>query len=429
MLSRSRLIHYASLGAAAVAVFCIATWVALNAIEAVPVPPVPPSKADVTFDPKGDVRSHPLFNTLRTLTRGNVMAGMLGKQNPFLGGSGSAEALKQSARTLGTIQEVSLGGGRVVAISRGSQAGITVLAQQPSGAYEVWRFTRDGTSQSVGSWSVTSGDAGITPVAVQEDRNGTVWLLSSTGRIGSLQSDGRPLWGSVPVEGIQAPVSASQAAFELDGAGRMWFTDGQSVFVGNGIGFQRIDLEAQLTSSNRQALGVSEGAPLSADITAPRRLQALADGRIAVLTARLTAAFPLNLQGAAEVVVPRGGVVAMEPNGALWSTVRNTTGEVTEWVRTAQGSAQSFTSLVVLPKQAANTARLAAGGSESVYAVDYTPGASVLWSTREGTWVASVLSPEGAQPQDQVERIVVDQEEGVWAILAQRGLLLIHPSE
>jgi hypothetical protein len=429
MISRSRLIHYVSLAVAAAVVFAIAAWVALNAIEAVPMPPVPPSKADVTFNPQVDVRNHPLFNTLRTLTRGKVMAGVLGKVNPFLGGSGSAEALQQSARKLGTIEEVSLGGGTAIAIASGAETGMVALVRKGQAGYEVWRFTRDGNAQSLGNWSVEGNDPSITPVALQEDRNGDVWLLSAGGRIGSLQSDGRPLWGSVAIDGIQTAIAAPQAMFALDGAGRMWMTDGRSLFVGNGIGFQRIDLAAQLSSADRQALGVAEGQVVPEAFTIPRRIQTLADGRIAILTSRFIATFPLNLQGAAAVTVAEGNVVAVEPEGALWSVTRDASGAVTAWTRSVQGQSQSMTNLVVLPKQAGNTPALATIGNGTLYAFDYAQEGSVLWRVQDGVWVVGVLSPEGPQPQDRVEYVVADREGAVWALLAQRGVLLLQPSE
>lgn len=428
MPSRSRIVQYTALTVTAVAVFLIAAWVALNAIEPVPAPPVPPSKGQVSFDPRVDVRNHPLFSTLQTLTRGKVLAGALGKQNPFLNGDGGIAALEESARTLGTIQEVSLNGGALIAVSRGSEKGVTALVRGSQGNYEVHRFYGDGTSEEVGNWTAPS-DPSIAPIALQEDRSKKVWLLSAGGRVGSLQSDGKPLWGSVALEGIQPALTPNQVSFALDGAGRMWFTDGAFVFVGNGIGFQRIDLAAQLSAENRQALGVGEDGVLSLEARTPRRLQMLADGRIAVLTDRFMTTFPLNLQGLAQVTVAEGTIVAVEPDGTLWSVTRNADGTVTKWTRASAEGTREFTDAVVLPKQAGSSPRLAAVDGGTLYALDYAPDAAVLWSTREGIWAASVLSPQGPQPQDRVEWVVADRDGSVWAVLAQRGLLRIQPSQ
>lgn len=427
--SRSHILHRIVLLISAVGVLAIAWWVGSRAIEPVPPPPIPPPKASVSFDPRVDVRTHPLFNTLQALYRGQLDAGIVGRANPFLGATGGLEALQEGGVSLGTIEEVALGGTRVIAASKGAEHGIVVLLQSSANerAYEIRRLTVNGAPQGLGSWVADAG--ALTPIALQEDRAGVIWVLSTDGRVGSIQNDGRPLWGSLPLDGVRQSIGVGDASFALDGAGRLWLTDGESVFVGNGTGFERIDLAAQLSAAHRQALGVSAEGDLPSNLRRPQRLQMMADGRVAVLTERFAATFPLNLQGSAEILVAPASAVVLEPlTGALWSVERNNAGEATRWIRSVTNGSRDFTDLVVLPKQAGVTPSLAAVDTGVLYALDYAPQGTILWSILDDTWVASVLAAEGPQPQDRAVQLIPDRDGGVWVLLSQRGLLLARPS-
>jgi hypothetical protein len=89
---------------------------------------------------------------------------------------------------------------------------------------------------------------------------------------------------------------------------------------------------------------------------------------------------------------------------------------------------REHTDLLLLPKQAAATPALAAADLTTLYALDYVPGSTILWSVSKEAWVAHVLSPKGGQPQDRAERLIVDRDGAVWTVMAQRGLLLARPS-
>jgi hypothetical protein len=431
MTSRSRLVHHIVLVLAAVGVLGVAWWVGSRLIEPVPPAPVPPSKASVSFDPRVDVRTKPLFNTLQTLFRGELDPGIVGRLNPFVGTEGGLEAIQEGANALGTIEEISLGGAKIISVTKGAERGVIALLRLPGAAraYEVRRLMAEETAQGLGSWSLEANGATFEPIAAQEDRSGKVWLVSANGHIGSIQADGKPLWGSVPLTGIRSNIGTDEALFALDGAGRLWLTDGDSVFVGNGVGFERIDLSAQLSGANRQSISAPAEGEIPLALRQPRRIEMLNDGRVAVITDRFVALFPLNLQGGADVIIAQGTAIVMEPvTGALWSVMRGGNGAVGQWVRTLGTATQSNSNLVVLPKQAGLTPALAAEDTGILYALDYAPAGSVLWSIRDGGWVANVVAPQGTQPQDQAVRLVPDRNGAVWAVLSQRGLLLARPS-
>ncbi len=434
MNKRSPLIHRLVLVLSALVALGAAAWAGLRAFEPVPIPPVPASKPSVTFDPRADIRTNPLFATLQAVVRGEIQIGALGRTNPFAApGTGSSSVPSSDASaTRGSVQEIPLEGAQAFAFAPATNGGILALVggSTASGvpSYEIRFITPDATPTVVGRWNAPGGTTEghpLTPVALRQSSEGRIWLLSLGGFVGSLQSDGSVSWSN---QSLLPPFATSGIpgldGFVIDDIGRLWvITDGAQVFVGNGTGFQAIDLAAQLSDQDRVALAArasTEGAP--ADHA--WRLQTLSDGRIAVIAPGFGAVFMLSLQGKAQVTrVPDGAqAVAFGPDGSLWSLgpdggLLRQTGSVT----------QAYTDVRVLPKQAMVNALLAASSRESLYALDYAPTGTVLWHAQGDDWVAQVIPPQGAQPQDQVERVTVDGQGMVWALLRQRGLLLIRP--
>lgn len=89
-----------------VACLVAAFWVALQALEPVPVPPLPPAKAQVKFDPKVDVSNNAMFKRLEPLGPGAIEAGTLGRVNPFAPVIPASAATGTSATTTTTLPEL-----------------------------------------------------------------------------------------------------------------------------------------------------------------------------------------------------------------------------------------------------------------------------------------------------------------------------------
>lgn len=428
MSKRSPLIHRLVLVLSALAALGAAAWAGLRAFEPVPIPPVPPPRPAVTFDPRADIRGNPLFGTLQAVIRGEIDIGQIGRSNPFASPSTETPSSPDAAAARGSVEEVSLGGAQVFALAPAVEGGVLALVggQTANGAqtYEIRRFAPDTEPATVGRWNAPpagsdpSTPAPLTPVAVRQSGDGKIWLFSVDGRVGTLQSDGRPVWGPQPI------LPALSGAGDLDGVlvddiGRLWVTDGAQLFVGNGSGFQTIDLPVALSEEDRAAVvsGVADARPW--------RLQSLADGRVGVMTPSFAFTFQLSLQGKPEVTGAPSGArfLAFGPGGALWSAREDGSG----LIRQEGDATRTYEDTRVLPKQAVDRRLLLTASRETLSALDYNPAGTVLWRTAGNDWVASVIPPQGTQPEDQAARIVADGQGNVWALMQQRGLLLVRP--
>ncbi|MEN9557949.1 MAG: hypothetical protein RL141_318 [Candidatus Parcubacteria bacterium] len=436
----SALIHRLALVFSALVALGVMAWIALRVVAPVAVLPPPPAKTQVRFDPKTDVRTHPLFSTLSAVIRGDLQPGPMGRTNPFVGSGQALPAAQPVASRLGTVQEIPLGEGvRMRALAPAKDGAILALVDRGSLSFEIRRYRAGEEGFSVAAtWQLTAGsvqDAWI-PVAFLQDGFGKVWLLSRGGYVGSIQTDGKPSWDATPVfMGADGGSLEAWGALAVDGAGRLWATDGQRVAAGTDGRFSPVDLLVSLSDAQRAALAAAPGIPGAAPRLgwgdaapeAPRRLAALADGRMSVITPALGLVFPLSLQGRAEVfdlIDARAGVpFAFGTTGELWAR----TGE--GLVRLRGAERQAYNDMIVLPKQALLQPRLAETGRAGLVALDYVPDATVLWEVVDGEWVARATGSAGAQPQDSAERIVADGEGNVWAILRQRGLLLVRPPQ
>lgn len=438
----------------ALAVFGAVVWAGMQVFQAVPIPPVPPAKPLVSFDPRADVRKNSLFGGLSAVFTGFVTPGALGRPNPFasIGTEQTSSSLPISS--LATVREVSLNGQQALAFTPSKDGGILLLSgiPDPSGSgawsYEVRRFAEEGTLDAVGQWNVPAVPAGnvtadaITPIAILQDNQGKVWLLSREGRVGSLGSDGTPVWASAALFTSVEPARVSRwGGFALDGAGRIWVTDGNSVHVGNGSGFQAVDLLAQLSTGTRATVEesvrtaldprITDGwsRPLAADLDKPRRLQQVGGGRMGIITPAFGAVFPVTLQGPAEVTFGLaqsadqsvvGVAAAYSPDGNLWSSTQS------KLTRHSVTSTQEYDNDDVLPRQARVNPFVYATGRNNLYALDYSVEGTVLWKTVGNDWTAQIVLPQGPQPNDQADKVTLDSRGNMWAILAHRGLLFIR---
>jgi hypothetical protein len=469
MAKRSVVFDRIVLVLAALAAFGAAAWAGFRLYEPVPIPPIPPTKASVSFDSRVDVRKNGLFGLLHSALRGDVEPGIVGHVNPFAtvgaAGAGSSGATGTEQSRSGGVREISLNGGLAVAFARANNAILLLVETTPVGAairtFELRRYAAEGEPSTVGRWTL-EGPAGtqaspdaFVPAVVQVDGFGKVWFLSTGGYIGTLQTDGTPSWNPSPVfKDADAALVDAYGSMAVDGAGRLWATDGKSVIVGNGVGFETFDVTKKLSDDLKMQINAAKALVTSAgvwgntpmavyaaalslnggvDLDAPRRVEALPDGRMTIMTAIYNIVIPLTITGNADVLMTYGtsgdqllgnGSLALSPamDGSLWA-VRGS-----EWIHLKSSSTQPYMDPLVLPNAAASNYRLAVLGTDALYALDYSSSTTVIWKSTTDGWTGSLIPAASAQPDDVPQKAIVDGQGNVWVIMKQKGLLLVQPS-
>ena len=428
MKRSSSLFQHIALVLSAIGVLIVITWIGFRIFETVNVPPLPPPKTRATFDSRTDVSQHPLWGTLQAVLRGSIEPGpVIGVNNPFAS-RGATVPGTQVAAGLGSVMEVPLPGFRMVAASRAKDGALLALVQaddRDAVKYEIRRYvSAEEAPTTVGRWTL----AGITeprvvpealiPVALQQDGFGGIRLLSRGGHIGALRSDGIPLWGATPLfTSVSGEEMDQWGTIALDGSGYVWATDGRAVVREQSTGLSFVDVLAPLSDTQRSQVSTS-ASPLW-------HLQPLAGGDMMVFSSTVAERFFHGSDRSPDVTASVSTMVAVAPSGDLWS-VSQQEGGTTRWFRQSQGTTTEYADALLLPKQASRNPMLIAAGVAGLMAVDYAPDATVLWKTAAGGWVAEVVIPGGNQPADSVDRLVADGKGNVWALMSQKGLLLVR---
>lgn len=431
MTRASTVFHRVVLILSAMGALGAAAWIGFRLFEPVAIPPIPPPKPAVSFDKRADIRNNPLFGGLRTVLRGEVEAGTMGRRNPFsLEGialtAGSAGGISPA---LGSSSEVSLGGASALAISRAKDGAMLVLvggAGSTNDDYEVRRYAVDQEPTVVARWKLQGIPRdnvlpeALIPVAFQQDGFGGIRLLSQGGHLGSLQSDGTPSWASTPLftDTITNDI-VDAGSVVLDGSGRVWVSNGHTIVYESDTGFTTIKPDTFITEDQRAKL-----------LSAPPslwRLQPLQNGGMAVYSSRMAVLFSLDMREPPNVIVADGSIVSVAQIGDVWSFIQDP-GGASRWVRQNTVESQVYPDPVVFPKQAATDPHTMVSGLENQYALDYTPQATIYWKHVNGAWAGEVVTASGVQPTDTVRKTTVDGQGNLWAILSQKGMLLVRPA-
>lgn len=467
MAKRSPVFDRLLVGISALAVFGAVAWIGFRLFAPVPVPPVPPPKAGVQFDPRADVRQNPLFGTLRAVLRGQIEPGILGHFNPFSSDNEGADSGVPGTPDTGEglsvgVEEMSLGGRQALALSRANDGAMLVLLGGLEGSersYEIRRYDAvNGESTTAARWNLqpsgTVSSESLIPVALQQDGFGKLWLLSRNGYVGSIQSDGMPTWSAASVFASPDPdLLDAFGGMAVDGAGRLWLTDGKQVVVGNGVGFETFDVSARLPDALRAALqgantaaavpGAWNATPFSSlartlwldagvPMDAPKRVTMLPNGSMSITAPAFVLTIPVTFTGPAEVISTIGSsganilssaALGLAPagDGSVWASRGNS------WLHVRATSSAVFADPSLLPRQALYAPGLLAAGPTALYALDYASSTTVLWVLSGERWTGQRVPPAGPQPDDVAVRISVDGRGNVWALLKQKGLLRVPP--
>ncbi len=435
MSKRSAAFQNIILVLSALAVLGAAVWVGMVVFEPAPVPPIPPSRARVSFDAKADIRQNRLFDTLRAVITGEIEPGALGKLNPFTGPAGSGQSGSAAGSGLGVAEEIALGGSGAIALSPGRDGSMLILLEGRSGAdrvYEVRRFGADGSVGSLVNWTLVESDisgsnGALIPVAFAQDRNGTIWFVSAAGRVAYAEPGAVPAWTAAPL----VLFAGANVQIRFDGNDRLWVTDGNILYGGDGQSFEAHDLSQLLSAEKREFI---RDAQLTEQLMSPRRIQVLAGGRLGVLTPAAGIMLPLASPGQPIVfdLIPTSTELAL--GGVAWGQTPDgdllyapDAGALTLTRLSVTGS-RTYSDPYAMPRRALlDPLGLSLTNARALYALDYTPTSTVLWTLAGENWTADIVAASGTLPNDAPRRIEPDGAGNVWAILRQRGLLRVSP--
>lgn len=440
-MKRSAAFQNIILALSALAVLGAAVWVGMVVFEPAPVPPIPPPRTRVSFDAKADIRQNRLFNALRAVITGEIEPGALGKLNPFVGPAGAGQSGSAAGSGLGVAEEIALGGSGAVSLSPGRDGSMLVLLEGKSGAdriYEVRRFGTDGLVSSLVNWTLVEGDVSgsndaLVPAAFAQDRDGKLWFVSAAGRVAyaepapPLARGGVPAWSAMPL--VLFAGANVQARF--DGNDRLWVTDGNTLYGGDGQSFEAYDLSRLLSEDKRQFVQSAQPAERA---MSPSRIQVLAGGRLGVLTPAAGIVLPLaspeqpivfDLIPTSTEFVPPGIAWGQTPDGDLLYAPKDGSVKLT---RLSATGTRMYDDPYAMPRRAfLDPFSLTLSDARALYALDYTPTSTILWTLAGENWTADIVAASGTLPNDAPRRIEPDGAGNVWAILRQRGLLRVSP--
>jgi hypothetical protein len=406
-------------------VIVLAFWGGMRAFmmkfSAEPVPP----KARVRFDPNTGAFRDAQFSSLTAFYSGTVVAGAIGKPFPFNSGGDGARLLQGQTSPLSTLEEISLGGARAIDLSRSSDGSVLVLlagTTEAGASYEIRSFAVDGSAETFSSWRSGTGDPSAVRLAAGSD--GSAWIGGSGGEIGRCERGGVPTWFSPSETGLSGRV----LDMSIDGAGRVWATDGENLALGGRDAFAPFAFISRLSAEDRRKIAVSATAENSDEDAVrsalfPRKFGVLSSGEMGLVTAHAALVFPLALQNSLRFVDVPASVVPLtfSPDGNVYGKNIADGGLVRMW---ATGTSAYATT--ALPRAARTAPDLFDAGPSGFFALDYVPTSTVLWTAREGEWTAEIVAASGTAPGDTALRICADGAGNIFANLKQGGLLRIR---
>lgn len=434
MSQKSLWIYRILLALSAVVFLGVLIWVAMRFFEPAPAVELPATKSRVVFNPSIDIRSNPLFEGLKAFFGGAVEPGILGKPIPFVAPSSTLASVSGST-SLATGEELPLAGAHAVDLTRAPNGAMLVLLSGTSNdgtVFEVRSFGTDGSVQSISSWRST-GETGLDPVRLAQAQDGTLWLGSATGRLGTLDAGSAPLWK--PSAEVQLFAGAAQLLF--DAASRLWVTDGFAMYLRNGGSLTPVDLYGSMTETDRTILAnqltqVPDSAkPLPLEgpdgllkaALVPDRLTALADGGMMVNTGYAAIRLPSSASAPPVLVntlATSSLPIAVAPNGDVWAERFTDRALVRLW---ATGT-RSYVG-VPAPTRALAHPQEFVSDLSTLYVLDYSPTSTVVWSTGGTEWLAQAVAASGTLPNDVPVHVEVDGAGNLWAIMSQGGLVRI----
>ncbi len=395
-----------------------------------------PARSSVHFEPNKGAWENPVFRSLRPFFTGSVEVGALGKPLPFSPGGGGGQLLQGQVSLLAMMEDVPLGGARALDLSRAGDGSMLVLLkgirEGGIGTYEIRAYAPDGSVSTFAAWDEHPGDPAVFRIAGGSD--GSVWVGGSAGRVGRSEKSGAPIWFAAGSTGLQGTVTD----LIVDGADRVWATDGTDLALGGQEAFAPFDLLTNIREDERQQIlsgltampDAARPRALSGDngllraALLPRRLDVLSDGETGLVTADAAFIFPLALQNGIRWIdtsISTAVPLAFDPNGNVFSRQISDGNLVRSWATGTLAYASS-----AIPKDARVSPSLFAPGGNALVALDFSPSSTVLWTDRGGDWTAEVVAASGTIPGDGVSKVGADGTGNVWAILNQGGLLHIR---
>lgn len=434
---RSLLLYRISLVVSALIFLGVLFWVAMRFFEPAPFAEPPLQKSRIVFNPKFDIRSHVLFQGLRAFVTGIVEPGILGRPVPFAGPQEALQLESGQTSRLAIAEEIPLFGGRAIDITPASDGAMLALLAGRAGEgetlYEIRSYAANGSVRTISSW-MASAVADLEPVRFAQDSSGLIWLGSGAGRIGTLTDGSPPLWK--PETDIRLFSGVRQMVF--DDAMRLWVTDGFHVSVGMGEGLTPLDIYGRMTDADRIILGNQltqipeavrplpmEGPDglLKASLV-PERLFARADGGMSLNTGYAILQFSSALEKPPQLIntlATSSLPIAAAPNGDVWAERYTDGGIIRIWATGTRSYAGA-----PIPRQAVSHPELFASDRNALFALDYSPTSTVLWSTKGSEWQAQVVAASGTIPADTPVKVSIDGGGNMWAIFVQGGLLRIQ---
>jgi len=178
------------------------------------------------------------------------------------------------------------------------------------------------------------------------------------------------------------------------------------------------DLAALPDSARPEPLAGADGLLRAALI--PRRLSTVG-AQIGIVAER--AAFIVDAQGGIRRVLttsPASIPLAFGPEGDLFG--RNAqNGELVRFGATGTTAYPSAAS----PQASRSAPGLFAASADALYALDYAPSATVLWTARGGNWTAEIVAASGTVPADTPVALGTDGSGTVWAVFRSGALLRV----
>ncbi len=419
---------------AAVALFGILVYVGMRVFQPVEVPPPPPPKAPVTFDPEAGVRSNPLFEALKAFVTGKVDLGPVGNPNPFMAGGAGAQLSPGQASRLATAEELTMYA-IVKDLVRGTDGSMLTLlygVTESGIVYEIRSYPPEGEATTLATWTAIDR-ADLRVARIAQDQSGRVWMMNDEGGIGYVEPDGNPRW----LTAVETYLEGAHAMV-VDGADRLWITDGSTVSYGGERAFTSLSLMEEMTTEDQITLN-TQVAALSDDVRPvpvegldgliraallPELFHLLSDGRVALTTGYTAFTFPLSLQSRPtwhdlleESVLP----LAFAPNGDIWGVRYTDDALMRVW---ATGT-EEYTSETSVPQQVKVNPALFGASEDKLYTVDYTTSAPYLWTTAGETWSVQVVVASGTLPNDTPMKVAVDGIGNVWMLMKQGGVVRI----
>jgi len=232
-------------------------------------------------------------------------------------------------------------------------------------------------------------------------------------------------------------LAGSVTSMAVDGAGRVWATDGASLALGGRDAFAPFPFASRLRAEDSAALVAEalempeetrptplEGADgLLRALIAPRRLSVLSNGEMGLIAARTAFVFPLALQNSIRWTDVSAASVPLAFDGSGDVYARSIVDGA--FTRVWATGTTAYTS-VPLPRDARVNPDLFGSGPDGLFALDYVPTSTVLWTARGGTWTAQIVAASGTAPGDEVVRVGSDGAGNIFAILRQGGLIRIR---